>query len=99
MSFAIDPPKVGSCIVDQLWDRLLSNRREDAGSTTADTSVSQPNIHEKINEMLDTPSLNLDETDFDHSGLSQAVLKRSARRGEGAWYQVPKAIENRKVRQ
>ena len=89
----MDPPKIGSCIVDQLWDRLLPKRYEGAGSTAANTSYGQPDISERIKEMDDSPSIVLDRADLAAAAVSRVVLKRSVNRRKGDWYQIPKSVE------
>jgi hypothetical protein len=94
MSFAFDPPKIGTCIVDQLWERLPPRRREGVGSTTANTLVDKPDLLRTIKEMVDAPSLVLGGAHLAPEAVSQVVLKRSVTKRKGDWYQIPKSLES-----
>lgn len=91
MSFAIDPPRVGSEIVHRLWERLLPKYSGDGRK--ASLTSNDEDITERIKEMVNAPLLAPTEADFGSSDIDQVVLKRSVRRRKGSWYQIPKALD------
>lgn len=95
MSFAVEPPDVGSGLVLKLWSRLLPKWRDRGDTATRDTSENQPPTVEYIMKMANSPPAVTAGSPSDYADVEQVVLKRGVKKKKGDWYQIPKSLKAR----
>lgn len=92
-SFTDEPPRVGNCLVSDLWQRLLPGLAKATGTKTARKPLESPPTVEEIKAWKEATPLSPEEMDFDPQDTSRFVLERKVRMKRGSWYQIPKSFK------
>ncbi len=93
-AFAPTPPQKIQTLVSQLWDHHLPRWREEKEASAHDNERPKlQDIKEKIERMRQSPSISPSPGEFHVDDIKGLVIQRRVPKKKGAWYLVPKDLE------